>query len=497
MPAQAQCGGPVIKLSPSSGVPGTEVIVTGQYFDDGKYVDIYYDGDLVTTGRTDSGGDFALTFPVPEDCQGYYRVLVDVGYVEVDTYFTVKPGLTVSPEEGPAGTNVTVEGHGFADEEEGIEVLWYHPDGNPEVIEGDISASEDGWWKWSFPVPSSAKGNHKIDAQGTESQFYEVQDAIFKVTSEVSLDKSWGIAGDIITMTGSRFGPYEKGIKILFDGQAVVTGIKANSKGEWEASFPVPEMPTGNYSVTAEGEQTKKEDIGVLSFEIKPDIVLSPDEGYVGMDLTVTGHGFAPSEHVDITYDGSVVATAETDDEGNFEAGFTVPESQHGERLVTAGYSADNAASAVFTMESEPPPTPSLTSPLNKSRMGFMGRVTPTFEWSQVSDDSGVHYSLQIATSANVTATGEFVDPIVSKEGLVETSYTLEETEALPYGTYYWIVQAVDGAENESGWTAARSFQVGLLPRWGFIAIIAAAAVLLIALIRALLIRRSIYCDRW
>jgi hypothetical protein len=129
--------------------------------------------------------------------------------------------------------------------------------------------------------------------------------------------------------------------------------------------------------------------------------------------------------------------------------------------------------------------------------MGFMGRVTPTFEWSQVSDDSGVHYSLQIATSANVTATGEFVDPIVSKEGLVETSYTLEETEALPYGTYYWIVQAVDGAENESGWTAARSFQVGLLPRWGFIAIIAAAAVLLIALIRALLIRRSIYCDRW
>ena len=52
--------------------------------------------------------------------------------------------------------------------------------------------------------------------------------------------------------------------------------------------------------------------------------------------------------------------------------------------------------------------------------------MTPTFEWSAVSDDSGVHYRLQIATSANVTATGEFVDPLVSVD-IVGTNYTLEK----------------------------------------------------------------------
>ena len=123
-------------------------------------------------------------------------------------------------------------------------------------------------------------------------------------------------------------------------------------------------------------------------------------------------------------------------------------------------------------MESDPPPIPQLVSPENRSRLRFMGKVAPTFEWSAVSDDSGVRYSLQIATSADVAAAGEFVDPLVSVEVLAETSYTLAETDALPYGTYYWIVQAVDGAENESGWTAAHSFRVGLLPRWGLIAII-------------------------
>jgi hypothetical protein len=120
--------------------------------------------------------------------------------------------------------------------------------------------------------------------------------------------------------------------------------------------------------------------------------------------------------------------------------------------------------------------------------VGLLNKVRPTFKWSAVSDDSGVHYRLQIATSANVTATGEFPEPIVSVTSLNETSYTA--TDALPNGTYYWIVQAVDKAGNAGDWTAAHSFRAGLLPMWGFIAIIVAIAMLLGALIRALVIRR-------
>jgi hypothetical protein len=490
VPAQAICVPYDIELSPKSGLPGTEVTVYGYDFAEDKLVDIYYDGTIIATGRTDSRGDFTLTFTVPEGCNGHYQVLADVGYVSVDTYFTVKPGLTVSPEKGPAGTNVTVKGLGFARNEEGIELIYYLND-SYETVERRITANAQGSWETSFQIPPSNRGEHKIDAEGAESQLYDVEDAIFRVTAEISLDESSGSVGDTITMTGSRFAINEKGIQILFDGQVVVTGIKANSKGDWEASFEVPEMPTGNYSVSVEGEQTKSEDIIALSFEIKQDIVLSPDEGHVGMDLMVTGHGFAAREDVDIMYDGSLIATAETDENGNFQTSFLVPESQHGERVVAAGYNGENHANAIFVMESDPPNTPTAISPVDRSRMGFMGKVAPTFEWSAVSDDSGVHYSLQIATSDDFTATGEFVDPIVSVTNLVETSYTL--TEALPNGTYYWIVQAVDGAENESVWTAARSFRVGLLPLWAFILIIVVIAVLFVALIRALLRRRIYY----
>jgi hypothetical protein len=498
VPAQAQeCGGPYIELSTNSGTPGIEVIVNGEGFKAGKHVDIRYDGDIVATGKTNISGDFTILFPVPEGYKGAYQVLAvvggDIGTVQRETYFTVKPGLTVDPEEGPVGTNVTVKGRGFAKNEENIELMYYL-NGSYETVERHIIANATGSWETSFQIPPSTRGEHKLDAEGAVSRLYEVEDATFEVTPEISIDKSWGSVGESITMMGSRFAANEKGIQILFDGQAVVTDIKADTHGDWEKSFEVPEMPTGEYSVTAEGEWTKKEDIIAPSFEIKPDIVLSPAEKYVGMNLTVTGHGFVANEDVDIMYNNSQKATAETNDQGRFDASFLVPESQHGERQVIAMDAAGNNATAILTMESDPPDTPKLISPSDRGRAGLVGRVTPTFEWSAVSDDSGVHYRLQIATSANVTATGEFVVvPIVSIPDIAGTNYTMEKKNALPHGTYYWIVQAVDGAENESGWTAARSFRAGLLPMWGFIVIIVAIVVLIGALTRALVIRRRYY----
>jgi hypothetical protein len=60
-----------------------------------------------------------------------------------------------------------------------------------------------------------------------------------------------------------------------------------------------------------------------------------------------------------------------------------------------------------------------------------------------------------------------------------EVSYALTDAEALPYGTYYWRVKAVDGALNDSGWSASSTFKAGLLPTWALIVIIVLAAVLI------------------
>jgi len=476
-PAQA-AEGPYITLSPDDGVPGTEVKVRGKNFTADEWVDIYYDGTWIDDIKTDDDGDFPwVTFEVPESHKGAHQVLAEDEYgIDAYDYFTVEPGLTIDPEEGPVGTMVTVEGHGFAKDEEDIELRYYLNGDDYETVAENIEADKDGWWEVSFKIPPSTKGNHYIDAQGDDSIFAKVEDATFEVTPEISIDKSSGSVGESITMTGIGFAANERDIKILFEGQAVATLIRANDTGYWEGDFEVPEMPKGTYSVTAEGERTSKEDISELSFEIGPGLVLSPDEGHAGMNLTVTGGGFDTDEYVDVMYEGSQVETVKTNDEGSFEVIFLVPESKHGARQVTAKVDGETEATAIFTMESDPPDTPELISPADGDRVGFVGKVRSIFEWSEVSDDSGVYYSLQISTSANVTATEGFADPIVSISNIVGTNYTLAKTEALSYGTHYWIVQAVDGAENAGNWTAVYSFRAGRLPLWAFIVSIVAIA---------------------
>jgi hypothetical protein len=506
-PAQANGVGPSITLNPNNGVPGTEVTVRGYNFTPNKWVDIYYDlnGDEEWVDeewradvQADEDGDFEKIFTVPDSYKGAHGVLAeDQEHKSTSINFTAKPGLTVSPAEGPVSTNVTVQGHGFAQNETGIE-LRYYLDGNNTTIAQNIRADDYGSWNWTFLIPPSAKGSHKIDAKGNNSSLTAVKDAFFEVkpgikiidrVSGSTIDEPSGSPGQNITMTGSGFAVGERDITILFSGQPVRTEIRADNTGYWEEDFAVPQMSKGTYNVTAYGESTPKAAITALSFNITPGLVLSPDEGHVDTDLTVTGGGFPINKDVVIKYEGSQQATATTNSSGSFTVIFPVPESQHGERVVTAEDTGGNNATANFTMESVPPPVPELESPTDGSRVGFIGKVRPTFEWSAVSDPSGVRYSLQIATSANITTEG-FADPIVSVPDIAGTNYTLNATEALPYGTYYWIVQAVDRAENAGNWTAAHSLHAGLLPLWVFIASIVAIVILIGALVYFFVIRR-------
>jgi hypothetical protein len=501
--APAEAAGAYITLSPSSGVPGENVTVYGYNFTASDYVDIYYDvnGDdhwtsdeWMTDARASSGGSFHVAFEVPESYKGVHTVLAE-DEEGVDAYadFTVRPGLTISPQEGAVGTTVNVKGVGFAEDEEHIELLYYSS-GSSEVMENSIPADENGSWQYSFQIPPSPQGSHKIDAQGDDSRPYDVRDATFTVTAGISLSALSGSPGNTLTVTGNGFVANERDIKILFDGELVETGtemIRADDAGHWDQNLEVPEMPEGTYTVTAEGEWT--EGITPINFEIGPGLILSPNQGHVGTNVTVTGGGFAAGKGVDIMYDGSLIETAHTNTEGSFEVMFPVPESPHGQRQVTAEVDGEVQANRTFTMESVPPPIPELISPPDGSRVGIMGSVRPTFEWSAVSDPSGVRYSLQIATSDNVTATGEFVDPIVSIAGIVGTNYTLNATDALPYGTYYWIVQAADRAENKGGWTEPVSLRVGFLPLWASIAIIVAIVALIGTLLYFFVIRKRIY----
>lgn len=515
MATPVQAGITGMTLHTNKGNVGEEVYITGDSTDDSHYY-VYYQintdeweevldyGDIEFEGTELEGYSYTTEkFEIPESCGGQHNIVIcnhnptnpdddDIDDYEEDSeYFTVEPKVEITKPtnaKGPLETEVAVKGTGFDEDEGEIDILF----DSDVVSEEEFTADEYGTWEGTFLVPAASKGDHDVSAAGDYTDETDVTEASFEVTPGISIDPTSGKPGTTTTVSGSGFEEDEEDIYILFDGDVVKENITADEDGCWEGTFQVPEAAKGKYDVTAEGETTDKADIDKVEFEVVSGITLYPTEGHVGTSLTVSGSGLPAGESVTVTYDGVSKGSSTTGSDGSlsgisFEATHT--QSTHtADHSVVATYDT-TTVTQTFVMESTAPSKPTLTSPASGSRMGTFRKQTPTFDWSAVTDDSGVTYNLELGTTA------DFAQVLISRTGLTDTSYTLAQAEALDYGTYYWRVKAIDGALNDNGWTSAYSFKSGLLPLWAFVAIVALLVVLIGILVYFFARRRGSFYD--
>ena len=171
--------------------------------------------------------------------------------------------------------------------------------------------------------------------------------------ADIALSPDHGVPGRTVTVYGYNFTAYEW-VDIYYyltgslNGSRIwVEDIKTDSAGDFAATFQVPESYKGDHPVLAEDEYYIT---AYADFTVEPGLIVDPEEGSVGTTVTVEGQGFAANEDVNIMYDESQVATAETNNKGSFNVSFSVPLSQYGAHLVTAEDAAENEATANFTV---------------------------------------------------------------------------------------------------------------------------------------------------
>ena len=528
-----------ISIKPSSKGPvGMELYLTGDadsssegwaYFQiaDDEWVKVLDDSDDWDFDQEGEPGDEYYEystdgdkFEVPECVGGAHVISIvdddlgndadddeDVEDAEVRSKtFTVVPSIEIisvdgedinDPDdaEGPMGAAVEIKGTGFGEDEE-IEVFF---DGEDVDLVENIEADEYGSWTGSFVVPAASAGEHDITAGGDDTDEDDCEEAPFTMIAGISVEPKTGVVGTSITVTGSGFQENENDIDILFDGNPIGSTFDAGSDGAFEKSVTIPNAAMGTHEIDAEGEDTNKSDIDNVDFEVEPALAMEPTSGNVGTELSVTGSGLPANTPVTITYDGVTKGTGTTTSTGSLsEVVFAATHTQSShtaDHPVTATFDS-STLNLTYAMESTAPGKPVPSTPTNGTRIGLLGKVSPTLTWKVVDDPSGVTYALQIST------TPDFSQVLISKTGLIaqgsaiivsstgpEMSYTLTDTEALPYGKYFWRVKAVDGALNDSGWSTSNDFKAGLLPTWALIVIIALAAVLIGALVYVLIIR--------
>ncbi len=473
---------PSIKISAKEGYVGSSLTVTGAGFNANETgIEVTLGGNAIATGvMADSKGNWQSTFTIPLSYSG--AKVVDAGgttpVAEVDNKsFTVLSKIDINPAAGGVGTMVGVAGTGFGGSESGISITY---DGLR--VKTGIAADSTGSWQSSFFIPTSTKGGHRINSYGDVTGESSVAGVSFTVAPTLKLELASGQLGDAIRVdddfwaSGIGFEQNEGGVRVTFDGVMVTSGIVADANGSWSVRLKVPLSSQGKHIVDAAGNTTKSEDVADATLVVSPQIEVNPTSGGVGEDVAVRGTGFGAGQTLTISYDGTQVASGSTtDSQGSFTVTFKVPKGKSGgDHAIIVTDAMASVASAGFKTETVPPPMPKPVSPEAGSKLGLVGNTVVTFSWTAVEDPSGVDYTLEVSPSP------EFTGAVLRKDGLAQTQYILTTDEALPDGSYYWRIRAVDGAGNEGDWTNGQLFKVG--GEWWLFAV-AFGVIIILALI--------------
>ena len=191
---------------------------------------------------------------------------------------------TLSPSNGPVGTQVTVTGVGFG-ASQGTSVLTFN--GQPA---GSIISWSDTHIVGTVPV-TAASGPAIVSVNNINSNATN----LFSVPPPI-VTSYWpvgGTSGTQVTITGSGFQANQRNSTLTFNGVAATATT-------WTDTQIVATVPsgasTGQMLVTVNSVSSATSN----SFEVPNPVIssITPPEAPVGGTITITGSGFGPSQRI-------------------------------------------------------------------------------------------------------------------------------------------------------------------------------------------------------
>jgi hypothetical protein len=159
---------PDIKVSPSSGPPGSKVILNGTGFPaNKKEVTLSFDGQDTALAISTSGvGSFSAEFAIPNTIAGKHEfkaTVESISMVDTSASLQVSPKISLEPEHPEIGAEVTVTGCGFAAKSQ-VSIKYDDISISSSPTDKPPITDWNGSFSHSFKVPESSKDNHVITA---------------------------------------------------------------------------------------------------------------------------------------------------------------------------------------------------------------------------------------------------------------------------------------------------------------------------------------------
>jgi hypothetical protein len=293
--------------------------------------------NIKETFTADTIGSYSIAIYTPEAIKGPHTVYLvystDTSSPKASAVFTVLPSVKMDPAQGPAGTNVTFKGYGFASSQQ-LQITFN------DIVIATTTANSVGSWTLNYTIPATPGGGYTFDIQAKEGTVWVAWvSKYFKVTPEIAVTPSSGTVGQTIAINGTGFASKEKNIEVTFGGKIVKKISYAEENGSWGDIIAVPAVQRGDYKIDASGTSTRARDVPDVTFTVNPGILVEPISAYIGDTITVDGGGFAIGETgIQVYFDAMVVSpsTITANMSGCWESSFTLPTSTYGSHSISA-----------------------------------------------------------------------------------------------------------------------------------------------------------------
>ena len=340
---------PLIKFSPSSGLPLDKITVKGYGFSkEADIVQVVWDyGGYAPfkltltplTPTTDTLGYWEATFKVPSNATYATHTIraTDENAIYAEKTFKVGASITLEYEAGPVGSIVEIKGRGFDPaqyinageitlDDHGTDIDCYIFD-EPVDVEGDKEFTLD------IVIPQVTKKNEDYTITVQDGTYSAEADFNVTALAKITTDPEYGVQGYRVNIEGSNFikkagetvtlelwDSYPSGAKA-----ADIKELETESDGTFSGTFTVPAVSSDNYEVVAIQEDYNIYDdagfrVGMII------VILSKTSGPSGTKVTMTGTGFTPDESWNATFgDLTLVEDGDVQSDGDLELNYAVP----------------------------------------------------------------------------------------------------------------------------------------------------------------------------
>lgn len=456
-------GSATLKLNPTSGAytnrdDQAPISVNGTNYAANEMVKIYWNytgpntGILEATITASNKGNFSTSFLYQLAATGTYTI-AGVGQTSgavATALFTLYPQLSIRPQASGPSSTTTFYGNAFAAGET-VNIYWQYTGPGTGTLLATAIGDANGSFAVNGTIPNARPAAYRITAIGqTSKTSSKYKFTIYQPT--LALAPLKGSANTPLTVSAYGFTGGEN-VNIFWNNSSQpIASATTSSFGYLNSTvITVPAGTTpGTYPVKVVGQTS---DIAITNTftVVAPTSSLSISSGPVGVNVKVTGQGYAPNETVNILWNytgtgtGTNVATATAGISGTFQANFAVPIATNGSYTVaTVGTASQTVTQNTFIKSNSLATNPASTPPgqnVTAIGSGFQANESVKVYWNRTSGtllatttaDTNGNISQTVTIPANGTPGQNTVISVGQTSGL---SFTTPITIDTPWDNF-------------------------------------------------------------